>query len=95
MMNKIPLRTCIGCNLTKQKKELLRIVKTPEGEIKVDQTGKLNGRGAYLCHNKDCFSQAMKKGKIEHSLKLTLSLEKEKELELKVNQILSSVSDTE
>lgn len=59
-MKKIPIRTCIGCNESKPKKELIRIVKSTEGEISVDFTGKKNGRGAYLCFNVDCLEKAIK-----------------------------------
>ena len=59
-MKKIPMRMCTGCHEMKPKKELIRVVKTPEGEIKVDFTGKLNGRGAYICKNAECFEKAQK-----------------------------------
>ena len=59
-MKKIPMRMCTGCHEMKPKKELIRVVKTPEGEIKVDFTGKLNGRGAYICKNAECFDKAQK-----------------------------------
>ena len=48
---KIPARQCVGCNEMKEKKELLRIIKSPEDEILLDATGKKNGRGAYICHS--------------------------------------------
>lgn len=64
-MKKIPKRTCIGCNQEKEKKELLRIVKNKEGTIFFDQTGKANGRGAYLCKNQDCLEKAMKTKRLE------------------------------
>ena len=56
----VPLRMCTGCGEMKPKKELVRIVHTKEGEIKVDLTGKLSGRGAYLCHSKACLAKAIK-----------------------------------
>ncbi len=59
-MKKIPMRMCTGCHEMKPKKELIRVVKTPESEIKVDFTGKLNGRGAYICKNAECFEKAQK-----------------------------------
>ncbi len=61
MDRKVPMRTCIACRGEKPKKELIRIVKTPEGEFKVDRTGKLNGRGAYLCDCKACAEKIIKK----------------------------------
>ena len=62
MEKKIPMRTCIACKANKPKKELLRVVKSGE-EIKLDRTGKLNGRGAYVCDCKDCIAK-LKKGKL-------------------------------
>ncbi len=64
-MKKIPKRTCIGCNESKEKKELIRIVKNKEGKIFIDKTGKANGRGAYLCDNKECLEKAIKAKKLE------------------------------
>lgn len=64
-MKKIPKRTCIGCNQEKEKKELLRIVKNKEGTIFFDQTGKANGRGAYLCKNQDCLEKTIKTKRLE------------------------------
>ncbi len=62
MEKKIPMRTCIACKANKPKKELVRIVKSGE-EIKLDRTGKLNGRGAYICDDIECASK-LKKGKL-------------------------------
>lgn len=57
---KIPMRMCTGCREMKPKFELVRVVKTPDGEIKLDNTGKLNGRGAYICKNTECLNKAIK-----------------------------------
>ena len=62
MEKKIPMRTCIACRANKPKKELIRIVKSGE-EIKLDRTGKLNGRGAYICDDVEC-AKKLKKGKL-------------------------------
>lgn len=62
---KIPMRMCLGCNEMKPKKELLRVVKSPEGEISLDFVGKKNGRGAYICHNTDCYEKARKSRRLE------------------------------
>ena len=72
MSKKIPLRQCVGCNEMKSKKEMLRVLKTTEDEIILDTTGKLNGRGAYLCKNIECLKKAMKKKGIERSLKMNI-----------------------
>ena len=66
-MKKIPIRTCIGCNESKPKKELIRVVKSPEGEISIDFTGKKNGRGAYLCFNVNCLEKAIKTKKLSRT----------------------------
>ena len=59
---KFPQRQCIGCGEMKNKKEMIRILKTPEGEFVVDATGRKNGRGAYICPSMDCFKKAVKQG---------------------------------
>lgn len=67
-MKKIPLRKCIACGAQKPKKELLRVVKSKDNEISVDTTGKLNGRGAYICNDKACFDLAIKKNAFNRAL---------------------------
>ena len=62
---KIPLRRCTGCNEQKPKKELVRVVRAPSGEISIDLVGKKPGRGAYLCPNPDCLTKAKKKKALE------------------------------
>ncbi|MBE6862246.1 MAG: YlxR family protein [Ruminococcus sp.] len=64
---KIPMRMCLGCNEMKPKKELIRVVKSPEGEISLDFTGKKQGRGAYICRSADCFEKARKGRRFEKS----------------------------
>ena len=59
-VKKIPLRQCIGCGEMKSKKEMVRVIKTAEGEILLDATGRKNGRGAYLCPSMECFKKAVK-----------------------------------
>ena len=66
---KIPLRTCVGCGEQKPKRELVRIVRTPEGHVEIDPTGKKSGRGTYLCPKRSCLEKARKGKKIERSLK--------------------------
>ena len=83
MAKKDPLRQCVGCGEAKSKKELMRVIKTAEGEISLDFTGKKNGRGAYLCKSKLCLQQARKNKGLERSFKMSIpneiydSLEKE------------------
>ncbi len=64
---KIPMRMCLGCGEMKPKKELMRVVKSPEGEISLDFTGKKNGRGAYICRSAECFEKARKMRRLEKS----------------------------
>ena len=78
---KIPYRTCVGCQEKKPKREMLRIIRTPEGKVEIDTTGKKSGRGTYLCYNMSCLKEALKKKKITKSLKVELSSEIIKELE--------------
>ena len=66
---KIPMRQCVGCREMKPKRELLRIIRTPEDEILPDATGKKNGRGAYICPSKKCLDLAVKGKGLERSLK--------------------------
>lgn len=68
MPKKIPMRRCTGCGEMKEKKDLIRIVRTPDGDIRIDRTGKLNGRGAYLCDDASCLRKAQKKRSLQRSL---------------------------
>ena len=69
---KLPMRQCTGCGELKTKKEIIRVIKTPENEIAIDFTGKKNGRGAYLCNSLECLKKARKTKAIERSLKTTI-----------------------
>ena len=71
-VKKIPQRQCLGCNEHKPKKELLRVVRTPEGEIVLDFTGKRSGRGAYICYNSKCLRLARKSGRIAKNLEVDI-----------------------
>ncbi len=72
---KIPMRMCIGCGEMKPKKELIRIVKAPDGEISLDFTGKKSGRGAYICRNPGCLDAAQKARKLEKSFSCRIDSE--------------------
>lgn len=72
-VKKIPMRRCVGCGEQKPKKELLRIVALPTGEIEVDRTGKKSGRGVYICDNAECFAKAFDSHGLERSLKRPVS----------------------
>lgn len=81
----MPVRMCVGCQEMKNKKEMIRVIKTPEGIFMLDATGKKNGRGAYVCPNKECLQFARKNKGLERSFKQAIpadvyeSLEKEME----------------
>lgn len=72
-MRKIPQRTCIGCNCKKEKSELIRIVIDKQQNISVDKTGKMPGRGAYICCNEDCLNNAIKTKKLERVFEVKIS----------------------
>lgn len=74
-MKKIPMRQCVGCHNMVSKKEMIRIIKTSEGEIMLDATGKKNGRGAYICKSADCLQKAIKNRSLERSLKVNIPSE--------------------
>ena len=69
MQKKIPMRKCVGCGEMKEKKEMIRVIKTPEDEIVLDTTGRANGRGAYICSSKECLLKAVKNKGLERSFK--------------------------
>ena len=84
MEKKVPLRKCLGCMSSFPKKDLVRVVKTPEGEVVLDLSGKKSGRGAYICKNSACLKKAIKSKRIQNNLETELPvgviLELEKEL---------------
>ncbi len=69
MQKKIPLRKCVGCGEMKEKKEMIRVLKTPEDEIILDKTLRANGRGAYICNSAECLAKAIRNKGLERSLK--------------------------
>ena len=81
-VKKIPLRQCIGCGEMKSKKEMIRVIKTAEGEILLDATGRKNGRGAYLCPSMECFKKAVKGRGLERSFKMAIPREVYETLEI-------------
>lgn len=90
MVKKIPVRQCVGCGEMKGKKEMMRVLKTPEDQIILDITGKKNGRGAYLCISKECLMKARKNKGLERSFKMSIPSEVydnlEKEFEEKIHE---------
>lgn len=80
-MKKIPMRMCVACREMCPKKELNRVVRTPEGEVVLDSTGRKNGRGAYLCKKQECLKKAIKTRALERALGAPLSEETAESLE--------------
>lgn len=74
-VRKIPERRCLGCNTSYPKSELIRVVRTPEGNIELDVTGRKNGRGAYICKKAECFRSARKKNRFAQNLNVEIPAE--------------------
>ncbi len=72
MVKKIPMRQCLGCREMKPKRELLRVVRSPEGEVSLDTRGKKPGRGAYVCPNADCLKKAIKTRALSRALETAI-----------------------
>ncbi|MBR2661102.1 MAG: YlxR family protein [Clostridiales bacterium] len=72
---KIPMRMCVGCREMKEKRELIRIVRTPDGEVALDPTGKKSGRGAYVCRQAECLRRSIRQKQLERQLEITLTPE--------------------
>ena len=72
---KIPMRMCVGCREMKEKRELIRIVRTPDGEVALDPTGKKSGRGAYVCRQAECLRRSIHQKQLERQLEITLTPE--------------------
>ena len=72
---KVPMRMCVGCREMKPKKELLRVVKSPEGTVSIDVTGRKPGRGAYVCHSADCLKRAIRQKQLERAFECSLGEE--------------------
>lgn len=84
---KIPMRKCVGCQQMKNKKELLRVLKTSENEFELDATGRKNGRGAYLCFSKECFQKAIQSKGLERSFKQSIPKEVYEKLEKELDEL--------
>ncbi len=72
---KIPMRQCLGCREMKPKRELIRVVKSPEGDVSLDFKGKANGRGAYICPNAECLKKAIKGRALEKAFSMQIPAE--------------------
>ncbi len=85
MQRHVPTRTCIGCRMLFPKKQLLRIVRTPEGEVQLDLKGKVSGRGAYVC-SAPCIEKAVSGKQLERALQVTLQKEDKLRLEKEIHE---------
>ncbi len=86
-VKKIPLRQCIGCGEMKSKKEMIRVLRTAEGEILIDATGRRNGRGAYLCPSCECLKKAVKSKGLDRSFKMAVPREVYEALEKEMEEL--------
>ena len=86
MPKKIPMRQCVGCGEMKEKKSLIRIIRTPEGRILLDRTGRANGRGAYICDDPACLAAARKKKSLNRAFRRQVSDEIWEELTLSIEK---------
>lgn len=86
-VRKMPQRMCVGCREMKNKKELIRIVRTPEGNIEIDPTGKKSGRGAYICPEQRCFNKAVQAKRLQKALEKEIPVEIIDEIEKKLIDI--------
>ena len=84
---KVPMRMCVGCREMKDKRELIRIVRTPEGETLMDPTGKKSGRGAYLCRKAECLKKAIRQKQLERQLQTSLTEETAQALEAELDRL--------
>ena len=86
-MKKIPMRKCVGCQEMKSKKEMIRVIRTQEGEFLLDATGKKNGRGAYICPDMECLKKAIKSKGLERSFKQSIPKDVYETLEKEMSQL--------
>ncbi len=84
---KIPVRQCVGCQEMKNKKEMIRVIRTSEQEFLLDATGKKNGRGAYLCPNQECLKKAIRNKGLERSFKQAIPKEVYEALEKEMGEL--------
>ena len=90
---KIPMRMCVGCREMKEKHDLIRIVRTPEGDAVLDPTGKKSGRGAYVCRRAECLQRAIRQKQLERQLEITLAPEVTVALAAELEKLSQNGSD--
>ena len=84
MPKKIPMRMCVGCREMKAKKEMIRVVRSPEGDVSIDLKGKKSGRGAYVCYDVQCLKRALKQKQLDRALEVTITPEIAESLTLSI-----------
>ena len=87
---KIPMRMCVGCREMKPKRELIRVVRAPDGSVSMDPVGKKPGRGAYVCHNVACLQRAIKQHQLERQLEVQLTEEVVEQLQQELSSLPAS-----
>ncbi|HEY97544.1 MAG TPA: YlxR family protein [Dehalococcoidia bacterium] len=88
----VPQRTCVACREVKTKHELVRVVRTPDGNIELDSTGKKNGRGAYICPNRDCWEKALTGIQLERTLHSNITEKNREELRISGKTLFKGAS---
>lgn len=88
MLKKIPMRMCVGCREMKPKKELLRIVRSPDGVVSFDPSGKKSGRGAYVCYGEACLMRAIKQRQLDRALEVSIASEITDELKEALGKLM-------
>ncbi len=92
---KIPMRMCVGCREMKEKRDLIRVVRTPEGEVALDATGKKSGRGAYVCRQAECLRRAIRQKQLERQLEITLTTEITEALTAEMERLTAAGSEAQ
>ena len=91
---KIPMRMCVGCREMIEKRDLIRIVRTPDGEAVLDPTGKRSGRGAYVCRQEECLRRAIRQKQLERQLEITMTPEITEALTAEMERLNADRSDS-
>lgn len=92
---KIPMRMCVGCREMKEKRGLIRIVRTPDGQAALDPTGKMSGRGAYVCRQAECLRRSIRQKQLERQLEITLTPEITEALAAEMDRLAAAGSGQE
>ncbi len=89
---KIPMRMCVGCREMKEKRELIRVVRSPEGTVSLDPGGKKSGRGAYVCRKAECLKRAIRQRQLERQLDVALAPEVAEALQAELDRLLAEAA---